>query len=404
MRYELRIEEDNYAAAIEWMEALGADISTSSLGYYGYDSPDSSYKYENMNGRTSVSAVACNYATRMGMICISAAGNSGGIERTINTPGDADSVFSVGAFANDTVLRPAGFTSKGPTADGRMKPDIAALGEGVTSYRHVSTNEVGRGFTGTSFSTPLIAGAAALLKSAFPELRTYEVRKLMQSYASSFNNPNNAVGFGMPDLLASSLAYGILCSPPLSYPGRNAHQISYRIKSNSPLTSVRLIYRKKGESEWKSKPMLSSPNDYVVARLPHYDIGTTGVLEFYVEFESNHKRGRMPADITSFSTTDIGSTSIPCGIAQADIPTSIEVTVTTTPLTPTVIQSENGVHVWCPPSAREARIYSVSGEIVETIQLLEGHGYLAKQLATGLYFCSAISESQRHTTTFMVVR
>ena len=126
---ETRIEEDHWAAAIEWMEANGVDVASSSLGYNTFDLPDSGYTWANgdFNGRTSITAQAAIQAARLGVVVCDAMGNEGngdGVIGTMLTPADADSIISVGAVTFSKLL--AGFSSTGPTNDGRTKPDVSA--------------------------------------------------------------------------------------------------------------------------------------------------------------------------------------------------------------------------------------------------------------------------------------
>ena len=155
IRSERPIEEDNYAAALEWMEKLGVDITSSSLGYFTFDSGYISHTYADMDGKTTVCAMACERAAKLGILCCTAMGNGGtsGYPYII-TPADADSIISVGALMfNDTL---ASFSSRGPTFDKRLKPEICAPGVAVWCMTHDDT------FTqasGTSLATPLISGA-----------------------------------------------------------------------------------------------------------------------------------------------------------------------------------------------------------------------------------------------------
>jgi serine protease AprX len=210
---ETQVEEDYWAAGIEWLEANGADVVNSSVGYDTWDN-GSGYSRDDFDGRTSIVARAAERAVRLGVVLCVAMGNEGngdGVTGTMLTPADVDTAISVGAASFDGLLSTA--SSTGPTSDGRIKPDVTAPGVGVYG---ASTG----GFdaytyqSGTSLSSPIAAGAAALLLSARPELTPLEVRDIVRSTAdtsrirnfSSF--PNNFTGWGYLDAFSALLASG----------------------------------------------------------------------------------------------------------------------------------------------------------------------------------------------------
>ncbi|MFM8177921.1 MAG: S8 family serine peptidase, partial [Candidatus Kapaibacterium sp.] len=231
MRYERRIEEDRFAAAMEWLESRGVDVTSSSVGYDAFDSTDVSYPYDSLNGHSTICARAVNIATSLGVVCLTAAGNSGGVERTIITPGDADSAFTVGAFKDDS-LNVAGFTSKGPNAAGLIKPDFATLGKDVVAANLASRTTVGKG-NGTSFATPALAGAVALLIDQYPSLRPYEIRSLLRRHASR-TTPDNEVGYGLPNVMRAAQDHGIVASPLITYAGSTYQTVAFFLRSAHP--------------------------------------------------------------------------------------------------------------------------------------------------------------------------
>lgn len=189
MAEEIQQEEDNYIAALEWGESLGADIACASLGYLDW------YSYEDLDGNTAATTKAIDIASELGVLCVNAAGNEGNDPwYHIITPADADSVLSVGAVdANDVI---ANFSSRGPTFDGRIKPEVCARGVSTYCVRS-NTENIYRTASGTSFSAPLAAGAAAVIMSANPEWTNMQVREAIMMTASQFNSPDNDYGHGI---------------------------------------------------------------------------------------------------------------------------------------------------------------------------------------------------------------
>ena len=189
MAEEIQQEEDNYIAALEWGESLGADIACASLGYLDW------YSYEDLDGNTAATTKAIDIASELGVLCVNSAGNEGNDPwYYIITPADADSVLSVGAVdANDVI---ANFSSRGPTFDGRIKPEVCARGVSTYCVRS-NTENIYRNASGTSFSAPLAAGAAAVIMSANPEWTNMQVREAIMMTASQFNSPDNDYGHGI---------------------------------------------------------------------------------------------------------------------------------------------------------------------------------------------------------------
>ncbi len=195
---ETQIEEDNWVAAMEWAEAFGADILSTSLGYKDFDD-GSVYDASELDGNTAVITIASDIAASKGMLVVNSAGNEGSGITTINAPADGDSVLSVGAVQTDGLR--SSFSSVGPTGDGRIKPDVMAMGSNV----HVA-DVSGNNYTyssGTSFSCPITAGAAALLWEMFPFANNMELIDALKQTADNADNPNNEYGWGIIDLYAA---------------------------------------------------------------------------------------------------------------------------------------------------------------------------------------------------------
>lgn len=190
---ETRVEEDDYVAGIEWADSLGADVVSTSLGYLNFDN-GFVYSPQDLDGRTAVTTRAAAWAVRRGIVVVTAAGNEGPGDRTLITPADAESVIAVGAVS--FLGNIASFSSRGPTADGRIKPDICA--RGVSTYCGTRTGGYA-GVNGTSLSTPLIGGLAALLRQAHPEWSAFEIGERLRAAADRASSPDNTYGHGIPD-------------------------------------------------------------------------------------------------------------------------------------------------------------------------------------------------------------
>ena len=188
------IEEDWWVEGIEWLEAQGCDIVSSSLAY------DDWYDFEDFDGNTAVTTIAADMAVALGVLVVNSAGNYRQSTGHIAAPADGDSVIACGAVDEFGVV--AGFSSPGPTADGRIKPDISAMGVSNNVARPGTLDEY-LGASGTSFSCPLSAGVAALLLSADPGATPIQVRSALRSTASQAMSPDNDLGWGIIDALAA---------------------------------------------------------------------------------------------------------------------------------------------------------------------------------------------------------
>ncbi|MDD4052790.1 MAG: S8 family serine peptidase, partial [candidate division Zixibacteria bacterium] len=201
---EFQIEEDNWVAAAEWSDSLGADIISTSLGYNDW------YTYADMDGRTAVTTIAAEIAASRGILVINCAGNEGTNSwHYIIAPADGDSVVAVGAVDATGVIIP--FSSWGPTYDGRIKPDVVAMGSGVRSA-YYQGGYASR--SGTSLSTPLISGSAALMLQANPVLRGKPdlSKKRLTMSANKYDNPDYHYGYGLPDMVLAA-GFGLKIMP-----------------------------------------------------------------------------------------------------------------------------------------------------------------------------------------------
>ena len=192
---EYLVEEDNWIAAVEYADSIGADMITSSLGYSKFDDATQNHHYNDLDGRTVRASYAATMAAARGMIVCASAGNDGDNQwKFVSVPADADSVVTVGAV--DSKGRYASFSSVGHTVDGRIKPDLVAMGK-ETAYQN-SMGMINTG-NGTSYSTPLLAGLIACLWQAYPDKNNMEIIDMVKYSASHHQIPDSLFGFGIPD-------------------------------------------------------------------------------------------------------------------------------------------------------------------------------------------------------------
>ena len=190
------IEESLWVEAAERADSLGVDVINTSLGYTTYDNPNYSYTPVDMNGNTAFITRGANIAFEKGMLLVNSAGNSGNTSWTIvGAPADASGVLSIGAVTADGTY--ASFSSKGDSSQPNQKPDVVAQGQ--ASYV-ISTSDGIYTSNGTSFSAPIMAGGIVCLWQALPTLSNEQIMQLVRQSASQYNNPDNFLGYGIPDL------------------------------------------------------------------------------------------------------------------------------------------------------------------------------------------------------------
>lgn len=191
---EIRIEEDNWIAAVEWADSAGADIITSSLGYVDW------YEPEDKDGNTALCTIAADIAVSRGIVVVNSAGNLGSLGG-LTPPADGHNVLTVGAVYRDGTI--VSFSSRGPTADGRIKPDLVAMGYRVHSVVSGTRDGYGK-HTGTSMAAPLVAGLCALLLETHPDWSPLDLRDSLTTTATRSGSPDNSYGYGIPRGLAAS--------------------------------------------------------------------------------------------------------------------------------------------------------------------------------------------------------
>jgi hypothetical protein len=189
------LEESLWVEAAEMADNLGVDIINTSLGYFGYDNPNYSHTYSEMNGITTFISRGADIAFSRGMIVVVSAGNSGNSANVhIGSPADAINVLTVGAV--DASRNYASFSSIGPSFDGRVKPDVMA--QGLFAVVATPSGVVGTN-SGTSFSGPIMAGMVASFWQAFPTFTNAQIVQFIKASADNYTTPNAQYGYGIPN-------------------------------------------------------------------------------------------------------------------------------------------------------------------------------------------------------------
>jgi serine protease AprX len=192
---EYRVEEYNWLFAAERADSAGVDVVNSSLGYYDFDDNSMNYPKSAMDGKTTVVTRAAQLLADRGVVVVCSAGNEGGINwQIITAPADAVDVLAIGSVDENGVR--AGSSSKGPTADNRIKPDVMALGDGTSVIK--PSGALGSA-SGTSLASPLITSLVAGVWQKYPDLTNKEVISVIRRSASLANAPNNLYGYGIPN-------------------------------------------------------------------------------------------------------------------------------------------------------------------------------------------------------------
>lgn len=192
------VEEYNWVSGAEYADSLGVDVCSTSLGYIDFDMPQWDHHFPDFDGHTAPMTIGAEIAASRGIICMNSAGNEGDGTCTLGIPADAEHIITVGAV--DVSGQRAWFSSVGPTYDGRIKPDVMAMGEGT----YVASGWGGYyNGDGTSFSNPVLAGAVACLRQARPNASVQDICDAVRAAGNNAGNPNNSYGYGIPDFVAA---------------------------------------------------------------------------------------------------------------------------------------------------------------------------------------------------------
>ncbi len=195
---ETMAEEDYWAAAVEFADSVGVDVINSSLGYHDFDDKTMNFKYRQLDGHSTMISHTASMLADKGIVLVCSAGNDGmGTWKKISFPADAHDVLTVGAV--NAMRQNAAFSAVGPTADGRVKPDVMAMGSpaSVITGRGTISRDIG-----TSFSAPIVAGLVACLWQAMPEKSAREIIEVVRGSGDNATSPDNIYGYGIPDFYA----------------------------------------------------------------------------------------------------------------------------------------------------------------------------------------------------------
>ena len=189
------IEEYNWVSAAEYMDSIGIDMISTSLGYISFDNPEASHAYSDFDGKTCIITIGAEIASSRGILCVAAAGNEGDNDFPyVGGPGDGKNVLTVGGVKADGTR--AGFSSIGPTYDGRIKPDVMSFAYAVTVASPGNNFYEGNG---TSFAAPSLAGMLACYWQARKDAPEGKIREIIKKSSNNYSSPNNEYGYGIPD-------------------------------------------------------------------------------------------------------------------------------------------------------------------------------------------------------------
>ncbi len=312
---EYPIEEHNWVCGAERLDSAGGDLISSSLGYNVFDAPltAASYTYAQLNGNNTISVTGADLAAKKGILVVNSAGNSGNDAwKYIITPADGDSVLAVGAVNTLGVV--AGFSSFGPSSDGQVKPDVAAVG--VQTVIQNPNNIVGTG-NGTSFAAPIMAGLATSLWQGFPEFNNMKIIDALRKAGSIAATPNDRIGYGIPDVkkaliqltkdFATGSASVAACNTTVSWKSKDMRAMKYEIERKAPGESN---YKKIGE-RFGSTDVFSTHSYIITDTLVNIAAGTTN---YRIRQVFDTAAGTFAADIIQSINVSLSSGCITTAI------------------------------------------------------------------------------------------
>ncbi len=397
---EYPIEEFNWVCGAERADSSGSDIISSSVGYYDFDDAAYNYSYADMNGHTTIASMGADLAAKKGLLVFNSAGNSGlNAYKYISTPADADSILAVGSVNLAGV--PAASSSYGPSADGRVKPDIA--GPGVSVLVQAANNTIGTN-SGTSFACPNMAGLGTCLWQGFPEYNNMKIVQAIRQAGSIATAPNDRVGYGIPNMkiafsnllkeFATSSGSVNSCKVVLNWTSKDIAAMKYEVERKLP-----------GETSY-TKITTISPQAGILLANHSYSYentlsnATAGTISYRI---------RQIIDTTAASFTDvyIDTTNITlstaCTTTAINDPTSpvSKLFIAPNPASDNtflIIESATGI-----PTITVA-IYDMKGRLITKLQRSIGSGrsvidLAAYRLSNGKYIIKVYNKQKEIGTT-----
>ncbi len=391
---EYPIEELNWACGAERSDSSGADVITTSLGYTQFDNAVLDHTYADMNGNTTIAAIAADLAAKKGMMVFAANGNDGGLSwHYLGTPADGDSVVAVGAV--DTLGNVAGFSSYGPSSDGQIKPDLASVG--VNALVQTTGNTVGTS-SGTSFATPNMAGLGTCLWQGFPEFNNMKIIRAMQQAGSIATAPNNRIGYGIPNMktafssllvdFATSSATVSVCTATISWTSKDVDVMKYEIERKVP---GELVYTKVGELNPVAGSLLATHsyqfNNTIVSSTP-------GTVSYRIRQIIDTVAASFTAVYIDTANISISSGCFATGTVTVD-PNKVSVTVQPNPVSGNsvtlVVETPYAIN------NMPVALYDGKGRLMMQLQYAKGSGKKTfdlsiGKLAKGKYYIKVLND------------
>jgi len=401
---EFPIEEHNWVCAAERVDSAGGDVLSSSLGYSdGMTDTLFNHSYAQLNGRTTIAARGAVLAARKGILVVNAAGNQGNETfHYLSTPADADSILAVGAV--DTSKQAASFSSYGPTADGRVKPDVASVG--VKTVFQTPSNTVGVG-NGTSFACPNMAGLAACLWQGFREFNNIKIIEALRQAGSKATAPDNRVGYGIPDVKKAVLRLlQDFSTATINASGSCRHAVNWTSKDvNSMLYEIER--RGAGETAYKKIGTVQGTGTSFATHQYQFTDSILNLSPGKVTYRIRQVIDTTAATLTAgyIDSVDIVYNST-CNVTATDPVPTLDALVQLRP-NPASDKVSVLLSTVSPITKLVIRVFDNKGSLVSQLQTAKAGGQTTvavpiQTLAKGQYYLSIFNgEKQLATATFM---